>query len=1300
VLFAGNGVTGAVGLLIDCLNLRGWVEAAEGKENPTTRPVVFVGPHEHHSNLLPWRESGCQVVAVPARPNDDMVDLRELDRLLRLPEYGARSNRLRLGAFSAASNVTGMIADVDAIAVILHRHEALALFDYASGAPYCGMDMNPNPPVGATYEDYLNGDVYRKFAGRKGERRGATDSADFSEPSSPPPNPSKDAVYFSPHKCFGGTSTPGVLVAKKHLVSQTNPPSISGGGTVFYVTNTDHRFLSNRIERYEGGTPDGIGIQRVGLAMLVGRRVGREFERIVHSVAEDHDEDADDCVAIKGAADSERKTKNAMEREGEESLDGVGSTEKILRPLPKSLLEFECSTYDRIVSELKKHAPNLIVLGTTPPETDDRRSSDPNCIGRHLPIFSFLIRCGRRFLHYNYVCAILNDVFGIQSRGGCQCAGPYSQRLLGLTKVVVTTATTQRGDDRHPTERIILKREEVPNETNRNFERALLRSDRPCELLRPGYTRLSLPFKGLRDEEAEYVLRALMWVAANGWALLPQYRCDHRTGEWRHWSRRGKPLGKRERRWLSHFDVLGPRTSVRLGDAGEGVVGRGRDTGDGRGEEDSYDEITRISRARLERAMKNADAILEEAKSNPRYVSEVEKMNPVDGMLGSGGGDDPGAGGMDDTLEQLRWYVYQRECAPYLRDGLDQVPETMDDDALLGGIYVRMDGKKRVVEEVCELVEEANNTMDAEPIASEQSQPIVSQSLVPESGLIPFREDEHMGEAPYDEIKAGFDDGELTDQCVLYHTIKDEWVPIEEFIRDYESNIQDKSRKRDLSTMTESGFNDPGIIPTAKESMEIDEPPSCDGINSMKIDSATPTVTDIDVRQPAELPAAVQKREKKKPSRDSSQWGQSSAPHIGPASSCAIGSVQNGGSNGSNVKGQEGPVSSGAKVIESMETEPVEGKSKKSIKKGGKVKPPPKMMRNITQAMVQWDMIQEGDRLLLGLSGGKDSLSLLHCLLEFQRKLPTKFEIEVCTIDPMTPSFDPSPLIPYVESFGLKYHYIRDDIVERANSAGKDGKTVSSLCAFCARMKRGNLYNCARKNNCNKLVLAQHLDDCAESFLMSVMHNGFVRTMKANYRINAGDISVIRPLVYCRESLMTEFAKEANLPVINENCPACFEEPKERARVKKLLSREETLYPNLYDHIRRALIPIMHDDSTAILRSYLEETVAKSRKVPYQGRKGKGKSNNDCPSEEKKESELPSHPVAEESASPSASISLASATEEQLVAELARRRAAKFALSGAMKRLPGGDGDDDDPTGQVCSLLGGNGTIPCRELME
>ena len=275
-------------------------------------------------------------------------------------------------------------------------------------------------------------------------------------------------------------------------------------------------------------------------------------------------------------------------------------------------------------------------------------------------------------------------------------------------------------------------------------------------------------------------------------------------------------------------------------------------------------------------------------------------------------------------------------------------------------------------------------------------------------------------------------------------------------------------------------------------------------------------------------------------------------------------------------------------------------------------------------------------------------------------------------------------------------------IVERAASAGKDGKLVSSLCAFCARMKRGNLYSCARKNNCNKLVLAQHLDDLAESFMMSVMHNGFLRTMKANYKINAGDLSVIRPFAYCRESLMTQFAKSANLPIINENCPACFEEPKERARMKKLLSKEETLYPSFYDNIKRAMLPLMHDDATAIMRSYTDEAIAKSRKgVKKKPSDFKKKENGKNDTKEiVAASEQGGHSATNGSTDMESHIttSLEDATEEMLVRELARRRATKYRLAGAMAmHTPEGR---DDPTGQVCTLNGGNGTIPCRELME
>jgi hypothetical protein len=193
-----------------------------------------------------------------------------------------------------------------------------------------------------------------------------------------------------------------------------------------------------------------------------------------------------------------------------------------------------------------------------------------------------------------------------------------------------------------------------------------------------------------------------------------------------------------------------------------------------------------------------------------------------------------------------------------------------------------------------------------------------------------------------------------------------------------------------------------------------------------------------------------------------------------------------------------------------------------------------------------------------------------------------------------------------------------------------------------------------------------------------------------------------------KTQLRFQQARNANLPVINENCPACFEEPKERARVKKLLSREETLYTNLYDHIRRALIPVMHDDSTAIMRSYLEETIARSRKIPANSNKSKvsNGSNNEVEIENAGYERAVVASNSEDCEAPpqNSRLTLSSASEEDLVAELARRRAGKYKLAGAMKRLTSKNDDEyelpADETGQMCSLTGGDGMIPCRELME
>ncbi|GAX28402.1 hypothetical protein FisN_4Hh408 [Fistulifera solaris] len=740
VLFAGNGATATVELLIDCLGLR------HACQEQSTRPVVFIGPYEHHSNLVPWRETGCEIVMVPECSDATDIDFDALDRLLARPEY---NGRFKMGTFSAASNITGKISDVDRIAATLHKHGALAFFDYATGASYMKMDMNPPP----------------------------------SEKYPLPGSTAKDAIFISPHKMIGGIGTPGVLIIKKHLVNQSNAPHRSGGGTVFYVTSEHHRFLGNRIERYEGGTPNVSGIIRTGLTFLTKRKIEKEYERLV--------------------------SQNVN--------------------LPRTVEDLDCAEYERISTFLAQKAPNLVLLGK-------------GTGSRHLPIFSFLIRFQGRFLHFNYVCAILNDVFGIQTRGGCMCSGPFAQSLLGLTY------KNADGVD-------------SPNEFNKEIEDALIKHKERAELLRPGFTRLSLPFKGLLDFEVEYILHALVWVAKHGWALMCQYRCNHRTGEWRHSNRQGKPLGREERKWLSHFDLKGDKEVRSI--------------------KDNTEEYTTLLRSTLA----NANTLLDVAMTDQRSISQALKMMDSEIM------------GKDDNmkLESLRWYAYPKECAMLLSSHrYDEAVQL--EMPLLGAMKPNYMNKRRL--------------------------------------------------SAKRDIEASFDP------------------------------VSDSTSDPDLSAKKQKVVNIPD--------------PSATEVNNAK--------------------AKV-----KKAPRDCSTWG----------------------------KGEVVPVLANSQEQTCTSTSLCIGKeSSVGNKKFQHIKPPAKMMRLINQAIVQWDMIKEGDKLLLGLSGGKDSLSLLHALLEVRRKHPVKFELEVCTIDPMTPSFDPSSLIPYVESLGLKYHYIRDDIVSRAGSSGKDGKMV------------------------------------------------------------------------------------------------------------------------------------------------------------------------------------------------------------------------------------------------------------------
>ena len=158
-----------------------------------------------------------------------------------------------------------------------------------------------------------------------------------------------------------------------------------------------------------------------------------------------------------------------------------------------------------------------------------------------------------------------------------------------------------------------------------------------------------------------------------------------------------------------------------------------------------------------------------------------------------------------------------------------------------------------------------------------------------------------------------------------------------------------------------------------------------------------------------------------------------------------------------------------------------------------------------------------------------------------------------------------------MKSLGIPYWIESDAIVERA----KDCMQKNSICAFCSRMKRGMIYNCARREGYNVIAMGQHLDDLAESFVMSSFHNGVLRTMKANYTIDAGDLRVIRPLVTCREQLFRDFSTKNNFPIIPDNCPACFSAPKERHRIKLMLAQQEHLFPSLFSSVLKSITPLM-----------------------------------------------------------------------------------------------------------------------------
>lgn len=351
------------------------------KEAMAQKAVVFVGPYEHHSNDVSWQDDTlCSFVRIKAiregerRTEVDYDDLRA--QLTRFAGY------LKIGSFSAASNVTGLRCDLKKLGEILHEHDAIFLCDYAASGPYADINM---------------------------ERDGI------------------DAIFLSLHKNLGGANI-GFLVGRPHIYDRGSNPSFGGGGTVAAVTPWEYHFHHSIEERESAGTPAIRQTWQAALSLQLKEWVGLEQ---IHQ------------------RDSELTTR---------------------------MLQF-----------IGRH-PKLELLGNPDPE-------------RRYPIFSFLVQHGQRKLHHNLVAVLLNDLFGIQARSGCACAGPFGHELLG-----------------------------IPRELSTQYVQLILNI---LNGFKPGWTRIGTHYT-LSDSEMLYTERALSAIAWFGALFLDQYSFDPYTGDWAH----------------------------------------------------------------------------------------------------------------------------------------------------------------------------------------------------------------------------------------------------------------------------------------------------------------------------------------------------------------------------------------------------------------------------------------------------------------------------------------------------------------------------------------------------------------------------------------------------------------------------------------------------------------------------------------------------------------------------------------------------------------------------------------------